>query len=324
MRAVLLWCMAGSLAAWCVERPAHAQPVYPQKPVRLLVGFVPGGVTDLLARVLGQKLSQTLRQRIVVENRPGANQVVAAELTISSAPDGYTLLMASAGLTITPHLRKKPPFDPVRHFSQISLVAIVPNVLVVHPSLPARSVKELIALARLHPGRLTLASAGVGSPGHLSGKLLKVLTRMSFVHVPYKGSGQAFGDLITGQVQLSFPTIPAAIPHIEAGKLRALAVTTPKRSSSLPAVPTIGEAGVKGYEVTGWYGVVGPANIPRDVVLLIKEELVRALQSPDVRDLLLSKGAEPVGSTPEEFSAVIAADSAKWGRVVKAIGLEPD
>lgn len=323
-RPAIVACAAGLLAAGCIGWPVYAQPAYPQKPVRLLVGFVPGGVTDLLARVLGQKLSETLGQRIVVENRPGANQVLAAELTLASAPDGYTLLMASAGLTITPHLRKKPPFDPVRQFSPISLVAIVPNVLVIHPSLPAGSVKELIALARLHPGRLILASAGVGSPGHLSGELLKMLSRISFVHVPYKGSGQAFADLITGQVQLSFPTIPAAIPHIEAGKLRALAVTTAKRSSSLPAIPTIDEAGVRGYEVTGWYGVVGPARIPVDLVASINNVFARALQSPDVRELLVSRGAEPVGSKPEEFGAVIAADLVKWGRVVKAIGLQPE
>lgn len=323
-RAAVIASAAALLASCGAGSPVGAEPLYPQKPVRLLVGFVPGGVTDLLARILGQKLSETLGHRIVVENRPGANQVVAAEMTLASAPDGYTLLMASAGLTITPHLHPRPPFDPVRQFSPIALVAIVPNVLVVHPSLPVRSVKELIALARAHPGRLAQASAGVGSPGHLAGELLKMLAQISWVHVPYKGSGQAFADLIAGQVQLSFPTVPAAMPHLEAKKLRPLAVTTAKRSASLPAVPTLGEARVEGYEVSGWYGVVGPAGIPGELVAAINGHFARAVRSPGVRELLVARGAEPVGSTAEEFGAVIAADLAKWGRVVKAIGLQPE
>jgi tripartite-type tricarboxylate transporter receptor subunit TctC len=324
MRPAILSLVAGLIAASCIGHPAFAQPAYPQKTIRLLVGAVPGGATDILARVIGQKLAENLRQQVVIENRPGANQILAAEMTAKSAPDGYTLLMVPSGFAINPSIYRKLPFDPVRDFTAIAIAADVPNVLVIHPSLPARSVRDFIALARAHPGQLSYGSSGVGSPSHLCGEVFKMMTKVSFVHVPYKGSGQSVIDLIGGHLQLSFPSIPASMPHIRSGKLRPLGVTILRRSSSLPDVPTIDEGGVKGYEVSGWYGILGPANMPRDVVQLLNNEIIRALRSADVRDSLLGQGAEPVGSKPEEFAGIIAADLVKWSRVVKTVGLQPE
>ncbi len=324
MRPAILSLAAGLIAAPCIQHPAFAQPAYPQKTIRLLVGAVPGGATDILARVIGQKLAENLRQQVVIENRPGANQILAAEMTAKSAPDGYTLLMVPSGFAINPSIYRKLPFDPVRDFTPLAIVADVPNVLMIHPSLPARSVRDFIALARAHPGQLSYGSSGVGSPSHLCGEVFKMMTKVSFVHVPYKGSGQSVIDLIGGHLQLSFPSIPASMPHIRSGKLRPLGVTILRRSSSLPDVPTIDESGVKGYEVSGWYGILGPANMPRDVVQLLNNEIIRALRSADVRDSLLGQGAEPVGSKPEEFTGIIAADLVKWSQVVKTVGLQPE
>ena len=299
---------------------AAAQPSYPVKPLRILVGFVPGGFTDTSARIVGQKLSDALGQQVIIENRPGANGLIAGDLAAKSAPDGYTLFMTSPGLTTNPILYTRLRHDPVKDFTAISIVAEIPNVLVVHPAVPARSIGELFALARSKPGTLTQSSAGIGSPGHLSGELLQIMKKMKFVHVPYKGA-QSVIDLIGGHVDLSFPSISSSIVFIRDGKLRALGVTSAKRSPLLPDVPSIGEKEVPGYASVGWYGIVGPAGIPKPVVTTLNREIVRILQNAEVRERLAREGAVPVINSPEEFSAFIANDHRKWAKVIKAANI---
>lgn len=299
---------------------AMAQSSYPVKPLRILVGFVPGGFTDTSARIVGQKLGEALGQQVIIENRPGANGLIAADLATKSAPDGHTLHMTSPGLTTNPILYTKLRHDPVRDFTAISIVAEIPNVLVVHPGVPAKSIGELFALARAKPGTLTQSSAGIGSPGHLSGELLQIMMKVKFVHVPYKGA-QSVIDLIGGHVDLSFPSISSSIVFIRDGKLRALGVTSAKRSPLLPDVPSIGEKAVPGYASVGWYGIVGPAGIPKPVVTTLNKEIVRILQNAEVRERLAREGAVPVTSSPEEFSAFIAGDHRKWEKVIKAANI---
>ena len=299
---------------------AVAQTSYPVKPLRILVGFVPGGFTDTSARIVGQKLGDALGQQVIVENRPGANGLIAGDLAAKSAPDGYTLFMTSPGLTTNPILYTRLRHDPVKDFTAISIVAEIPNVLVVHPAVPARSIGELFALARSKPGTLTQSSAGIGSPGHLSGELLQIMKKMKFVHVPYKGA-QSVIDLIGGHVDLSFPSISSSIVFIRDGKLRALGVTSAKRSPLLPDVPSIGEKEVPGYASVGWYGIVGPAGIPKPVVTTLNREIVRILQNAEVRERLAREGAVPVINSPEEFSAFIANDHRKWAKVIKAANI---
>ena len=299
---------------------AVAQTSYPVKPLRILVGFVPGGFTDTSARIVGQKLGDALGQQVIIENRPGANGLIAGDLASKSAPDGYTLFMTSPGLTTNPILYTRLRHDPVKDFTAISIVAEIPNVLVVHPAVPARSIGELFALARSKPGTLTQSSAGIGSPGHLSGELLQIMKKMKFVHVPYKGA-QSVIDLIGGHVDLSFPSISSSIVFIRDGKLRALGVTSAKRSPLLPDVPSIGEKEVPGYASVGWYGIVGPAGIPKPVVTTLNREIVRILQNAEVRERLAREGAVPVINSPEEFSAFIADDHRKWTKVIKAANI---
>lgn len=318
----IIFRLAFTLPAVCIGCTAWAQTEYPNKPIRFLVGVVPGGATDFLARAIGQKLADNLRQQVVIDNRPGANQIIAAEMTAKSPPDGYTMQMVPSGFTINPAIYAKLPFDPVRDFTPICLVANVPNVLVIHPSIPARSVKALIALVRKNPGQMAYGSSGVGSPSHLAGELFKLLARIEFTHVPYKGQGQSMIDLIGGHLQLAFPSIPASIPHIKTGKLIALGVTPSQRASALPTVPTINEAGLTGYEVSGWYGVIGPAKIPKPLLDKINGEINRILQSPETREMLSSQGADPLGGSAEEFVAIIAADLVKWAKVVAAAGIK--
>jgi tripartite-type tricarboxylate transporter receptor subunit TctC len=299
---------------------ATAQTSYPAKPVRLLVGFVPGGFTDTSARIVGQKLGETLGQQIIIENRPGANGLIAGDLTAKSAPDGYTLFMTSPGLTTNPILYTRLRHDPVADFTAISLVAEIPNVLVVHPAVPARTIGELFALARSKPDTLTQSSAGTGSPGHLSGELLQMMMKVRFIHVPYKGA-QSVIDLIGGHIDLSFPSISSSIAFIREGKLRALGVTSAKRSPLLPDVPAIGEKEVPGYSSVGWYGIVGPAGIPKPIVAALNTEIVQIIQNAEVRERLSREGAVPMSNTPEEFSAFIADDHRKWAKVIKAANI---
>jgi len=311
-------------AALCTTTltPLLAQTTYPVKPIRLLVGFVPGGFTDMSGRMVGQGLAEAFGQQVIVENRPGANGAIAAELTARAAPDGYTFYMASPGHTTNPIMQSKTQYDPIKDFTPISLFADIPNVLVVHPSVPSRTLKEFLTLARARPGLLTLASSGVGSPGHLSAELLQMMTGTKFVHVPYKGSGAAFSDLVGGHVDLSLPSTASALPHVNSGRLRALGVTSGKRSTAYPDIPTIAEGGVAGFEVVGWYGLLGPARMSKEALTRLNTEIMRMAKNPDVRARLLKHGADPVGSTPEEFAAFVATDHQKWIKVVKAANIK--
>ena len=295
---------------------------YPLKPVRILAGFAPGGFTDTASRVLAQRLGAAWGQQVIVENRTGANGLIAGDLTAKSAPDGYTLFMSSPGLITNPMLYSKQQRDPLKDFTAVSLVAGIPNVLVVHPSVPATTVKELLAIAKSKPGALTQASAGAGSPGHLSGELLQLMTQVKFIHVPYKGSGPALIDLLGGHIDLSFPSISASVVQIKEGKLRGIGVTTTRRAPMLPDIPPIGDS-VPGYEVVGWYGIVGPAGMPREITAKISAEISRTLSVPEVRERFLREGAEPIGNTPDEFTAFLTRDQGKWAQVIKAANIRP-
>ena len=312
--------LAFSLALSAIT--AHAQQDYPSKPIRIIVGVAPGGATDILARTVGARLTEVFKQQVIVENRPGANHIIGGEITAKSPKDGYTLQMVPEGFVINASVYAKLPFDPLRDFSPIAIVANVPNVLVVHPSLPARSVKQFAAIARARPGQLSYGSSSVGSPSHMSGELFKVMAKVDYVHVPYKGQALALVDLMGGHIQFLFPSIPAAVVHVRSGKLVALGVTTVRRATALPDLPTIAEAGMPGYEVSGWYGLIGPAGLPVAVVARLNKEINGFLNIPDTRKQLSSEGAEPRTGTPEEFGAAMASDLQKWTKVVAVAGIK--
>lgn len=299
---------------------ALAQSDYPTRPIRFLVGVVPGGAADLLARSIGQKLGERLNTQVVVDNRPGANQTLAAQMTAQATPDGYTILIVASGHAISPSIYRL-KYDAVKDFSAIGMVAMVPNVLVVHPSIPARSVKDFIAFARTKPGELNMGSSGTGSASHLAGELFQMLTQTRLTHVPFKGQGAAMVDLIGGRLQTGFPSIPASLPHVKAGRMFALGVTPRQRSSAMPDVPTLEEAGVGGYEVSGWYGVLGPARMPAKIVARLHQEITAILQDAAMRETLSRAGADPLTSTPQEFTRIISSDIGKWAKVVKAAGI---
>ncbi len=310
--------------AACATLPAFAQS-YPSKPVRLLVGFAPGGGTDIVARVLAQKLSEWWGQQVVVENRAGATGTIAADLVAKAPADGYMLLMGHVNSNaIAPTLFKKLPYDAVKDFASVTYVGYVPNVLTVHPSLPTKNVKELVALAKSRAGELTCASSGTGSTQHLALEMFMTLTGTKIIHVPYKGSGQAIVDLLAGQVQMNFDTMPPVLDHVRAKRLRALAVTTPKRAGQLPEVPTLAETGLKGFEMTNWYGVVAPGATPRDIVNKINADLNKALADPGVRRRLEEVGTEIGGGTPESFDAFIKTEIIKYTKLVKAANVQLD
>lgn len=297
---------------------------YPNKPIRLVVGFTPGGGVDINARLLGPKLTEYLGQQVVVDNRPGAGTNIANEHVAKSPPDGYTLLINTAAVAINMSLYKKVPFDTLRDFAPVSVFSQSPNILVVHASVPAKNVKELLALARAKPGALNYSSAGSGTTQHLTGELFKLRTKTDIVHVPYKGSAPSLTALIGGEVSLSFANIPAIHSHVKSGRLRPLANAGPKRSELMPEVPTMGEAGVKGVEVVVWYGVLAPANAPREVVNTLAAAIRKAAQSPDIRKRLADQGAEPVGNSPEEFTKLLREEVTRWAEVVKISGAKVD
>ena len=312
------------LAALSAACGAHAD-AYPSRPIRFVVAFPPGGGTDIIARSIAQKLSERVSQQVLVDNRPGAGGNIGTEIVAKSAPDGYTMLMGSAGpLAINASLFKTMPFDPQHDLAPVTLAASTPNVLVVHPSLGVTTVKELIALAKNSPGRINFASSGFGTPAQLAGELFNSMAGVKLVHVPYKGAAPALADLLGGQVQLMFSTMPPALPHVKDGKLRALAVTSLKRSPAAPELPTLAEAGLPGFEANTWHGVVLPAGAPAEVIAKLNREIVAILHLPDVVERLSAQGAEPVGSTPEEFAAYIRSETAKWAKVVRESGAKAE
>jgi tripartite-type tricarboxylate transporter receptor subunit TctC len=295
---------------------------YPSKPVRLIVPFAAGGPADIQARLIGPKLTEAWGQPVVVENRAGGNTIIATELTARADPDGHVVQVISAGFAINVSLYAKLPYDSLRDFAPVTQLTSGPAIAVVHPSLPVRSVKELIALAKARPGQLTYASAGL--PSQLAVELFKVMTGTDMVHVPYKGQGPAMIDLIAGHVQVSFPTMLGTLGHVKSGRLRALATTGARRSLAAPELPTMAEAGVTGYEAANWFGTVVPAKTPPAVVTKLSQDIARVLRLPDVSERLLSQGIEPASSTPEEFSAYVRSEMTKWAKVVKASGAKAE
>jgi tripartite-type tricarboxylate transporter receptor subunit TctC len=299
---------------------SHAAETYPARPIRMVVPYAPGGNTDVLARKIAQSLAQAVGQQVVVDNRSGGNTLIGTELVAHSAADGHTIMLTTLTFAVVPSIYQKLPYDARRDFTPITLAVTLPNVLVVHPSVPAKSLKELIAHAKANPGKLNYASTGSGTSPHLSMELLKAMADVDLVHIPYKGGGPAMIDLIGGQVSAQFIGLPVALPHIKSGKLRALGVTSAKRAFAAADIPAIAET-LKGYELDPWFGVLGPAGMPKPVAQRLQGEISRILQSPDMKDYLASIGAEPVGSTPEQFAAYIATEIAKYAKLVKVAGV---
>jgi tripartite-type tricarboxylate transporter receptor subunit TctC len=302
---------------------ASAQ-IYPAKPVRIVAPFPPGGGLDLVARALGQRLSAVFGQSIIIDNRSGADGMIGTEQVAKAPPDGYTLLISSTGpMVINPALNLKMPYDTVKDFAPVTLVVVQPLCLVVHPALPVKSVKELVALAKAKPGQLNYGSGGIGNGAHLAGELFKLATSTDIVHVPYKGAAPAVVDLLAGQVQIMLNSIPVMLPQIRAGKLRALAVGADHRMAILPEVPTMQEAGVPSFDANSWYGFFAPANTPRDIVAKLNSESARILRSTEMRDFMGQQGADAIGNTTEEFAAHIKAELAKWSLAVKTARVQP-
>lgn len=303
--------------------PAAAQP-YPTRPIRIIVPFAPGGPADLLARTLGQKMQETWGQSVVADNRAGAGGNLGMDLAAKAAPDGYTLVIAPTGnLTVNPHLGPL-PYDVFRDLAPVTQLATVENVLVIHPGIAAGNVQELVALARAKPGTLSFASPGAGSQAHVAGEFLKGMTATDMVHIPYKGTGPALNDLLGGQLSMMFSQMSSALPHIRAGKLRALGVASLKRSALLPALPTVAEQNLPGFEAVSWYALMAPAGTPADVIARLQAESARILRLPDVREKLAALGAEPVGNRPEELAAIIKAESTRWQKVVRDANIKAD
>lgn len=303
---------------------AIAADTYPSKPIKWVVPFPPGGAMDSMARTLGEKLSVNMKQPVIVENRPGAGGAIGSNIVAKAAPDGHTMMIVSIGHAVNPSIYPKLQYDAAKDFKPVSLVAIVPNLLVAHPSVKANNIKELIALAKAQPGKLTYASAGNGTTVHLSAELFNSMAGVDIMHVPYKGSAPAVTDLIGGQVNIMFDSLSSAKPYVQSGKLKALAVTTAKRSSAFPNVPTIAESGIPGYELSGWYAVFVPAETPKPIVDRLNAELLRALKQPDVRARFALIGAEPAGSSPEELANTLKTETARWSKIVQERNIKAD
>lgn len=315
---LMRWCLVAGLALSC----AVSAQTFPLKPVRILVGFSAGGGTDVTARMLAQKLSEYLGGSVIVENRPGSGGMIATEAVAKSPADGYTLLMVAAADVVQPALRAKLAYDLERDFAPISNVVIVPFALVSHPSVPAKNVKELIALARAKPGRLNYASSGIGSSAHLSNELFNSMAKVSITHVPYKGVAEGVTALASGQIEMIFGSFPATLPLYEARKIRMLAVSTLKRTSVMPSLPTVDESGVPGYERYGWYGVIAPAGVNKDVIGKLNAGIVKVVGMPDMRDLFVRQGLDPQTNTPEQFAAFIHSELVQTAKLIKASGAQ--
>jgi tripartite-type tricarboxylate transporter receptor subunit TctC len=315
----------GAILAACglgLAAPVALAQEYPQKPIKMITPYPPGGPTDVLARAISQKLSERLGQPIVIDNRPGASGMIGADMVAKAAPDGYTLLANASIHVINPSLYQNPPYDALKDFAPVSQIAEVPLVLVVNPGLGVKTVKELIAKAKATP--LNFASSGNGSAPHLAGEAFNIATGVAMQHIPYKGSGPAITDLIGGQVSLMFDSLPSSMPHIKSGRIVAIAVTTKKRSSALPNVPTVAESGVPGFDVSTWYGIWAPAATPPAIVRRVSSDVAAVVRMPEVRARLAELGAEPVGNTPEEFAAYNRSELGKWAKIVKDSGAKVD
>jgi tripartite-type tricarboxylate transporter receptor subunit TctC len=307
--------------------PARAQSgadAYPSRPIRFILPFPPGGGTDILGRLIAERLTANLGQPVVTENRGGAGGNVGAEAAARSAPDGYAIVLVAPSLAISPSLYSKLNYDPVRDFAPVSLVATVPNVIITHPSVPANTLAEFIRFAKAKPGGMNYGSGGSGTSNHLAGELFNIVAGVKLVHVPYKGVNLAMNDVLSGQIHFVVIGVPAAAPHIKAGKLRALALITPARSPALPEVPTVAEAGLPNFEVTTWYGVLAPAGTPKPVVSRLNAALVRIMHTPEMKERLATMATDPVTNTPEEFADYIKREIVKWGEVVRRAGLKAD
>jgi tripartite-type tricarboxylate transporter receptor subunit TctC len=315
--------LSATMAA-CALSVAHAQQAFPLKPIRIISPFAPGGGNDILSRAIAQKLTENVKQQVVVDNRPGANGIIGTELAARAAPDGHTIVLIPSGHAVNASLHRKLPFDSIKDFTPITLVGSSPLILALHPSVPARNVKELVALAKARPGELTYGSAGIGSSGHLGGALFDTLTGTKMVHVPYKGMSLAITDVISGQVSMVFGTSASVMQHARSGRMRALATTGSKRSPALPDLPTIAEAGVPDYEAGLWYGFLGPARIPADIVRRLNSEIVAVLKSSEVRERFASQGVDATPSTPEAFGQLLVADLERWAKVVQRAGIRAE
>jgi tripartite-type tricarboxylate transporter receptor subunit TctC len=319
VRRALLLC---AVLPWLMVA-AHAQAPYPAKPIRVIVPLQPGGMADGLARLMGQYLTERMGQAVLVENRPGGSQVIAAEATARSAPDGYTLMLATeTGLVLATLAQKQLPYDPVRDFTPITMVFVVPYYLVVHPSVPAKTFQELIAHARANPGKLSYASFGPGSSNHIAGEVIKARFRIDMVHVPYKGTAQAMNDLVSGQVLTMFSGGQSSFPHIKAGKLRVLAVSSLKRSDSMPQLPTLHESGAPGFDIISWFGLLGPAGLPRPIVDRLNREVTGLLRAPATREKYAAFGIDMTPSTPEELGERIRTEAPYWAKLMREAGVK--
>ncbi|MGZ5092927.1 MAG: Bug family tripartite tricarboxylate transporter substrate binding protein [Burkholderiales bacterium] len=301
--------------------PVHAQS-YPAKPIRLILPFPPGGPTDIVGRLTGQKLSEQIGQSVIADSRPGASGNIGLELASKAPPDGYTIVLSSPVISLSPHLYSKLNYDPQKDLAPIALVGAVRNVLVVHPSVPAKTVKDLVQLARNNPGKLNYGSGGIGTTTHLAPELLKNLEKLDIVHVPYKGSGVALIGLVSGQVDLEILAVPAALSQIQSGRARALAVLAPQRSAQLPNVPTSKEAGYENFEISVWYGILAPAATPREIINRLNGELNKVISAPDMKEKMALNGVDPLGGTPEQFRDFIRSESVRFGKVIKDAGIK--
>lgn len=297
---------------------------YPNKPVRIVVPFAPGGGTDLSARIVAQKLTESLGANFIVENRPGAAGIVGTEAVAKAKSDGYALLVVSSSHAMNPAMYSKLPYDTARDFVPVSLLLSGPTLVVAHPSLPAKTARDLIALAKAQPGVLTFASAGHGTPPHMAGELFKALAKIDVLHIPYKGNGPAYTDLMAGQVSLMFPNIATSLPYVKTGRMRAIGVGSKQRSQIAPEVPTIHESGLPGYEMSSWFGLLAPAGTPAAVITRLQLEITRIFKQVEVREKLFAQGVEPVGSTPQEFAAFLQNETTVWAKVIKTSGLKPE
>jgi tripartite-type tricarboxylate transporter receptor subunit TctC len=316
------WWMRFALFLTCIPHLPLALAQYPVKPVRLVIGFAAGGGADILARTITPRLGEVLGQQIVVDNRPGAAGNIGVELAVRSPPDGYTLLMGVPGLAINPSLYAKLPYDLARDFAPISLLGAVPNLLVLHPSVPASSVRELIQLAKANPRKLNFASSGVGTSLHLAAELFKVMAGVDMVHVAYKGGAPAVADLMGGHVDLMFDVLPSSMPHVKAGKLKAIGVTSERRTPLLPDIPTVTESGLPGYRAITWNGILAPAATPRDIINKLNGAIAQVLRAPEMKERFAAIGTEPIWTTPEAFAAFLRAESVKWAGVIKSAGIK--